>query len=91
MAYGAENSDRIPENKKKLNDFLAIMQVLPWDNTALWIYGKEKARLRKLGLTSGELDLLLGSHAVALGFTFVTNNTKHFDQIEGLKLENWVL
>ncbi|MEN9559780.1 MAG: hypothetical protein RLZZ502_991, partial [Pseudomonadota bacterium] len=91
LAYGAANSARIESNKKVLELFLNQMQVLPWTQDAIWIYGSEKARLKKLGTPTGELDLMLGSQAIALGYVFVTNNTKHFERIEGLRLENWVL
>jgi tRNA(fMet)-specific endonuclease VapC len=36
------------------------------------------------------LDLLIGCHALALGAVLVTNNTREFERIEGLRLENWV-
>jgi tRNA(fMet)-specific endonuclease VapC len=36
------------------------------------------------------MDLLIGCHALALNAVCVTNNTREFERIEGLKLENWV-
>jgi tRNA(fMet)-specific endonuclease VapC len=36
------------------------------------------------------LDLQIAAHAQSLGVTLVTNNTKEFERVEGLKLENWV-
>jgi len=39
---------------------------------------------------NGERDLLLACQAHALDVTMVTNNTREFERIEGLKLENWV-
>ena len=56
----------------------------------MWHYGEQKAKLKKSGTQIGEMDLLIGCQALALGATLVTNNTREFERIEGLKLENWV-
>jgi len=47
-------------------------------------------QLRKLGKPIGVVDILIAAHALTLGLTLVTNNTKHFEEIPGLKLENWL-
>jgi tRNA(fMet)-specific endonuclease VapC len=36
------------------------------------------------------LDMLIAAHALALGCTLVTNNTREFERVPGLRLENWV-
>lgn len=46
--------------------------------------------LKAKGITIGVADELLAGQALALGAKLVTNNTKHFDRIPGLKLENWL-
>ena len=46
--------------------------------------------LKAKGIRIGVADELLAGQALALGATLVTNNTKHFDRIPGLKLENWL-
>ena len=90
LAYGVAHSTRVDSNRANLNVFLSNMQVLPWDESAMWQFGFEKSRLRKLGTSISEIDLLLGCQALALDYIFVTNNTREFERIEGLKLENWV-
>jgi tRNA(fMet)-specific endonuclease VapC len=35
------------------------------------------------------MDLLIAGHAMDLNLTLVTNNTREFERVEGLKLENW--
>ena len=53
-------------------------------------YAKEKVRLRKLGTPiNDEFDLLIGVTAVENKLTLVTDNSKHFDAISGLKIQNW--
>jgi len=50
----------------------------------------EYARLRRSGTPTGDLDLLLAATALHHGLVFVTNNTRHFERIEGLQLQNWM-
>ena len=49
------------------------------------IYAYRKNR----GLPVGDADILIASQCLTRGYTLVTNNTKHFEQIDGLKLEDW--
>ena len=90
LAYGVENSTRIESNRQNLELFLSKLRVVAWDETAVWHFGLHKAKLKKAGTKIGELDLLIGCHALALDAVLVTNNTREFERIEGLKLENWV-
>jgi len=57
----------------------------------MWHFARHQHALRSAGKVVGELDLLIGCHALALDAVCVTNNTREFERIEGLKLENWVL
>ena len=91
LAYGVEHSTRVESNRATLELFLSEVRVLPWDKNTIWTYAKEKSRLRKLGTPIGELDLLLGCQALANNAIFVTNNTREFERIEGLRLENWAI
>jgi tRNA(fMet)-specific endonuclease VapC len=90
LAYGVENSARIESNRRNLELFLAKMNVVAWDDAALWQFGFHKAKLKKAGTKIGELDLLIGCQALAMDAVLVTNNTREFERIEGLRLENWV-
>lgn len=90
LAYGVENSTRVQANRVNLQDFLKLVHVLPWDEKAMWHYAQQKTRLWKAGTKISELDLLLGAQALALGAIFVTNNTREFQRLRGLRLENWV-
>lgn len=46
--------------------------------------------LKKKGLSIGPADELIAAQAISLGATLVSNNTKHFEKVTGLKLENWL-
>lgn len=90
MAYGVAKSQRVEANTTALARFQMGMTILPWDESAMWHYGHQQHRLRSSGKMIGEIDLLLGCQALAINAIFVTNNTREFERIEGLRLENWV-
>ena len=46
--------------------------------------------MRKLGLLIADFDLLIGATAVYHELVLVTNNTKHFERMQSLRLENWM-
>jgi tRNA(fMet)-specific endonuclease VapC len=92
LAAGVENSADLlrDKNRKSLLTLLSTFQVKAWGEAAIWHFGAQKTRLWRTGQMISEIDLLLGCQALADDAVFVTNNTKHFERIEGLKLENWV-
>jgi predicted nucleic acid-binding protein len=60
------------------------------DVETLEIAAATYARLKKAGLTTDDADLLIAAYCIRNGFTLVTNNTKHFEHIEGLSFLNWL-
>ena len=69
--------------------FLSGIQVLPFEGEAAREYGAIRAGLKNKGIPIGANDLLIAAHAKSAGLTLVTNNTREFERVEGLKLENW--
>jgi tRNA(fMet)-specific endonuclease VapC len=92
LAFGVARSAvaHREKNEASLKRFLAAMSVQPWPMDAIWAYGEQRQALKQAGTPIGELDLLIAIHAQTLGLTLVTNNTREFERIDGLKLENWV-
>jgi tRNA(fMet)-specific endonuclease VapC len=45
--------------------------------------------LTRRGEPIGTFDTLIAAHALSCDLTLVTNNTKHFQRVAGLKLANW--
>ena len=89
LAFGVEKSDR-PDSKQMLLMFLSGLQVLPWSESAIWHYARQRKLLKEAGTPIGEMDLLIAAQALGEDLTLVTNNTREFERIQGLKLENWV-
>ena len=89
LKYGAELSEEPDKNIRSVNEFANKMGILPIFNS-LDLYAKEKARLRKAGSMIDDFDLLIGCSAIKNGLILVTNNEKHFERIENIKMENWI-
>jgi tRNA(fMet)-specific endonuclease VapC len=63
--------------------------VLPFGILAASEYGKIRASLERTGSVIGSLDMLIAAHAKCENLTLVTNNTRKFERIDGLRLEDW--
>jgi predicted nucleic acid-binding protein len=48
------------------------------------------SKLKKKGRPIEDADLLIAAFCLQNDYTLVSNNVKHFDNIDGLKIENWV-
>ncbi len=88
LAYGVAKSGS-ERNRKALEMFLAPLELMPFDSPAVWAYGELRADLERLGLPIGSLDTMIAAHALSMNAVLVTNNTREFSRIAGLKLENW--
>ena len=90
LVYGAENSAQPEHNLMVVENFLSRLQVLDYGTEAAIQYGNIKAYLKKLGQLISDNDLHIAAHARSKGFILVTNNTKEFNRVPALQLDNWV-
>ena len=89
LEYGVCNSSRPEQNRLALMLFLSNIEVMPFDSDAARSYGEIRYDLKTKGKLIGANDLLIAAHARALGYTLITDNTKEFERVEGLLLDNW--
>lgn len=89
LVHGVEKSQSIEKNRVALALLLANIEIMDFDSLAAESYGRIRADLEKLGTPIGPLDMMIAGHARSLDYTIVTNNTKEFVRVQGLKLENW--
>ena len=90
LTYGAYKSAQRERNLKALEDFLYPFDIVEFDADDARIYGEIRAALEKRGQVIGGLDMLIAACAMANDMILVTNNTREFQRIEGLVIENWV-
>jgi len=74
----------------KVESVLAIIPILPLDVLADVEYGDIRSALEAAGEPIGANDLLIAAQARALGLTLVTDNTREFNRVRGLNVENWL-
>lgn len=72
-----------------LEEWLAAFTIQPWPELASSIYARLRSDLERQGTPIGNMDLLIAAHALAEDATLVSNNTREFERVPGLKLENW--
>lgn len=89
LIYGAEKSQRRDSNHKVIEDFAEKIAIVPIYDS-IWVYGKEKARLRNNGVIISDLNLFIGATAIVNDMVLVTRNIKEFNRLENIKLENWI-
>lgn len=90
LVYGAHKSQHAEENLARIELLEQLIPAQPLDRAAAAFYGNLRTDLERKGLPIGAYDLLIAAHALSLGLTLVTNNTREFSRITGLRLENWV-
>ncbi len=88
--FGVENSSNTEKNAMRLYAFLALVDTLHFDSAAAVEYGSVRAVLKRNGTPIGERDTFIAAHAKATGLILVTDNTREFVKVPGLKLSNWV-
>lgn len=88
LFYGVARtqSDR---NLRALRQFLAPLEIAPFDAPAAEVFGSLRAWLTRQGTPIGPYDTQIAAHAQALGATLVTNNLREFQRVPGLKVVNW--
>ena len=89
LAFGVAKSASV-RNRNALEVFLAPLEILPFDEAAVWAYGDLRADLERRGESIGSLDTMIAAHALSLNALLVTNNTREFVKVKGLQLDNWV-
>jgi tRNA(fMet)-specific endonuclease VapC len=89
LIYGVSKSSKPEQNRMALTQFVAPLEILPYDDEAAQYYGDIRALLEKQGTLIGALDMLIAAHALSIACTLVTNNEKEFIRVPELKIVNW--
>lgn len=90
LEYGAQKSQQIKRTQKALAKFFLPLTILDIDRPAAADAAIIRAKLESNGTPIGPYDLLIAGLARSRKMTLVTNNTKEFERVDDLLLENWV-
>ena len=85
--YRADSTKRRLKRSAYVEKVIELFPIYVFEISIARIYAELRSDLSKKGLQVGAHDLIIGSTALSLGFSVVTNNIRHFERIEGLKIE----
>lgn len=89
LMHGVEKSMAVEKNRIAMSLFLSPITILQFDERAAEEYGRIKAELEKKGTPIDPMDTLIASHTKSRGLIIVTNNTRKFNRVAGLTIEDW--
>lgn len=90
LQHGVARSRDRERNQAAVLMFSAPLEILEFDRAAAEVYGHVRAQLETEGRSIGAMDTLIAAHALSLDAILVTNNTREFDRVTGLRVEDWV-
>lgn len=90
LRYGVALKPEATRLAGVVDAFLQATATLPWTEDAADAHGALRAKLRRAGTPIGDFDEMIAAHALAVGAVLVTGNVRHFQQVDGLVIENWV-
>ncbi len=80
------------DSQRRLNyflEFISYHKILPVTKDSMEISAEIYAKLRNKGKPVDDIDLLIAGVVIANELVLVTHNTKHFQRIETLIIEDW--
>jgi tRNA(fMet)-specific endonuclease VapC len=83
----------LPEHQRRYNDYQQLLlswEILEFNLITFEIAASIYQNLKRQGELIEDPDLLIAANAMQHSATLVTDNTKHFARIWGLRLENWI-
>jgi len=89
LRFGAE-AKKSQKLRRAIRSFVKDVAIIPFDEAAAERFAEVAADLAGGGTPIGIFDTLVAAQALSLGLTVVTNNTRHFGRVTGLKVENWL-
>lgn len=91
LYFGAYNSKKVEDNLKRINLFKKNLAILSDSEESALRFGKIKADLRSKGRIIEDFDILIASLAIVNSCILITNNSDHFERINDLQIENWLI
>jgi len=82
VALGSANGKHPPMDV--LDSFIEEVPIVEFDEAAARCYAE-------LPFKRGNFDRLIAAHALSLGLTVISRNTRDFADVPGLKVEDWTV
>lgn len=91
LRYGQTGMASADRRRPLIDSFLLRLPSVEWGCDAADRYGALRHTLKTQGTPIGDMDTLIAAHALAEELVLVTHNTRHFDHVPGLTLEDWMV
>lgn len=91
LRYGQMGMASADRRRPLIDSFLLRLPSVEWGCDAADRYGALRHTLKTQGTPIGDMDTLIAAHAQAEELILVTHNTRHFDHVPGLTLEDWMV
>ena len=91
LLYGAKKSTQREKNTSIVYRLAEIFPIIGITRATMEAFTELKVSLDRKGEKIEDFDLLIAATALSLNYVIVTNNTKHYQRVEGLQLENWMV
>ena len=91
LRYGQKGMTPGDRRRSLIDSFLLRLPSVEWSIEAADHYGMLKHTLKTQGKPIGDMDTLIAAHAFAEKLILVTHNTRHFENVPGLQLEDWMV
>ncbi len=85
---GVHYSRNPTQGEHGLHDFLRQVSFVNIDEETCSLFGKLRGRLRAEGKLIDKFDLMIATTALQHDLTLLTNIRRHFENIDGLRMEN---
>ncbi|MEM3630822.1 MAG: type II toxin-antitoxin system VapC family toxin [Nitrososphaerota archaeon] len=82
--FGAYKSKNLERNLASTKGFFSTIKLLPFDDNCAELAGQVLAELESKGKTIDYRDLFIGCITLSNGYTLITRNKKHFQDIPRL-------
>ena len=89
LVFGAKRSQNERKNMIKVNHIREIYPIEELNIGVMDVFAEIKATMYAKAMRVEDMDLFIAATALYNDLILVTNNTKHFEHIPALKLENW--
>lgn len=89
LQVGIAKSSAPEKRTQQLAELISVIQLLPFHQREAQAAAQLRAALEREGQPIGPYDTLIAGTALAHGAILVTRNTREFDRIEALRVENW--
>ncbi len=89
IEVGIAKSNSPQKRIQQLNALTTLINIIPFDEKEAKTAAIIRTDLEKKGTPIGPYDVLIAATALSHNNTLVTHNTKEFERISNLKLEDW--